>query len=243
MYSRNEDDDKASSSAQEGEADEEGSPSVGFGVSGKLWNGVLVMYDRATGSLWTQIDGRAIEGEREGELLEHVASSYTTWGAWVAEHPDTLVLDKPEDVRGFEHSRYDAYLEDPERVFFPELAEGLGDVGPKDVVFGVRVAGNQAAVTEKLMTSDGLVNGLVGHVPVTWIRLASTGAVRAFDRRLGGQVLVLQFASDGPGDSESLRDVLSGKAVHSDQLTELRVDRAFWYAWKHSHPDSLLLRR
>ena len=35
-----------------------------FGVSGKLWNGVLVMYDRATGSLWTAVDGRALEGER-----------------------------------------------------------------------------------------------------------------------------------------------------------------------------------
>ncbi len=235
-----------SPSKQEAERDdpgEDGAPSVGFGVSGKLWNGVLVMYDRATGSLWTQIDGRAIEGEREGELLEHVPSSFTTWGAWVAEHPDTLVLDKPEDVRGFEHSRYDDYLKDPEQVFFPELAKGLGDVGPKDVVFGVRVAGAQAAVTESLITSDGLVNGLVGHVPVTWVRRASTGAVRAFDRRLDGQVLVLAFASADPGDAESLHDVLSGQAVRSDQLTELRVDRSFWYAWKHSHPDSLLLRR
>lgn len=243
MYSRNETDNVTFASEQEAGTDSDGAPTVGFGVSGKLWNGVLVMYDRATGSLWTQIDGRAIEGDREGELLEHVASSYTTWGAWVAEHPDTLVLDKPEDVRGFEHSRYDAYLADPERVFFPELAEGLGELGPKGVVFGVRVARAQAAVTETLMASDGLVNGLVGHVPVTWVRLASTGAVRAFDRRLDGQVLVLAFADEASPDTESLRDVLSGKAVRTDQLTELRVDRAFWYAWKHSHPDSLLLRR
>lgn len=223
MYSRNEDD----------------ATSSGFGVSGKLWNGVLVMYDRATSSLWTQIDGRAIDGERRGELLQHVPSSYTSWGAWVAEHPETLVLDKPEDVRGFEHSRYDDYLADPERVWLPELAEDLGEVGPKDVVFGVRVGDSQTAVTESLLVSEGLINGLVGETPVAWIRRPATGVVRAVDRRLDGRLLVLAL-----GDEDgTLRDVLGGATLRADRLGELRIDRAFWYAWKRSHPDTLLLRR
>ena len=61
-----------------------------FGVSGRLWHAVLVMYDRETESFWTQIDGRAIRGEETGRRLEHVPSTFTTFGAWLDAHPDTL---------------------------------------------------------------------------------------------------------------------------------------------------------
>ena len=47
-----------------------GDATAEFGVSGKLWHGVLVMFDRETQSLWTQLDGRAIEGENQGLRLE-----------------------------------------------------------------------------------------------------------------------------------------------------------------------------
>ena len=45
---------------------------VELGVSGRLWRDALVMYDRRTGSLWSQIDGRAILGPAEGQRLEEV---------------------------------------------------------------------------------------------------------------------------------------------------------------------------
>lgn len=223
MYSRNTDDTEPTS----------------FGVSGKLWNGVLVMYDRGSESLWTQIDGRALEGPRQGEYLEHVPSTYTSWEAWVAAHPDTLVLDKPEEIHGWEHSRYDEYLRDPDELFMPELAEGLGGVGPKDVIFGVGVGGAHAAVTEELLLDRGVVNGVVGHTPVAWVRLATTGRVIVVDRRGRDGVLLLEAA----GDDGRLRDVLSDLQLRVEQLLPLRVDRAFWYAWKHTHPDSTALSR
>jgi hypothetical protein len=211
----------------------------GFGVSGKLWNGVLVMYDRGTESFWTQIDGRAIEGPRTGERLDHVPSTFTTWSAWVEAHPDTLVLEKPEEIRGWEHSRYEGYLADPERLFLPELSEGLGGVGVKDVVFGVRLGDAQLAVTEDLLRERGVVNGVVGKVPVAWVRFAPTGRVGVYSRRRGGSVVLLEAA----GGEGQVRDVLTGRVLHVDQLDALRVDRAFWYAWKRTHPGSLVLTR
>ena len=44
--------------------DDEGRP-LTFGVSGKLWRDALVMFDRQTGSLWSQISGDAIRAELE----------------------------------------------------------------------------------------------------------------------------------------------------------------------------------
>jgi hypothetical protein len=208
-----------------------------FGVSGKLWNGVLVMYDRDTESLWTAVDGRALQGERVGERLEHVPSTYTTWAAWREKHPDTVVLEKSEDAREQTDSYYADYFADPDDLFLPELGEGIGGVGAKSVVFGVRTDTAETAVTEVLLEQRGVVNGLCGDVPVVWIRDDQTGGVSAFDRRLAGEVLV--FAADGV--SGKLRDVASGVSLHTDALAAMRLDRVFWYAWKKTHPDTTVL--
>ncbi len=63
-----------------------------FGVSGLLYRSDLLMFDRETDSLWTQIEGRAISGPRAGERLELMRSSFERWDAWRARYPDTLVL-------------------------------------------------------------------------------------------------------------------------------------------------------
>lgn len=68
------------------------SGSTTLGVSGRLVNSNLVMYDRDTGSLWPQIGGTAVAGARKGETLEEINVHWTTWGAWLEEHPDTEVL-------------------------------------------------------------------------------------------------------------------------------------------------------
>ncbi len=66
--------------------------STTLGVSGRLINSNLVMYDRDTGSLWPQISATAIAGEREGETLDEVELFWTTWERWRSLHPETEVL-------------------------------------------------------------------------------------------------------------------------------------------------------
>lgn len=53
-----------------------------LGVSGALYRDALVMYDRETGSYWSQITGQAIRGPLVGEKLRHLPSVVTTWGEW-----------------------------------------------------------------------------------------------------------------------------------------------------------------
>ena len=45
-----------------------------FGTSGRLFASALVMYDRATESLWTHFDGRAVVGLLAGAELDEYAS-------------------------------------------------------------------------------------------------------------------------------------------------------------------------
>ncbi len=70
-----------------------------FGVSGKLIRNVLVMYDRQTDSLWSQLLGEAVQGEMVGTKLEFLPAWMTTWEEWKALHPNTLALDKGGTAR------------------------------------------------------------------------------------------------------------------------------------------------
>ena len=209
-----------------------------FGVSGNLWHGVLVMYDRGTGSLWTQLEGRAIEGPRAGESLEHVESTHTTWAAWKEAHPDTVVLEKSERALEMKESNYADYFADPDRLFRPELNEGLGGVGPKDVVYGVLHDAKAIAVTEAVFASGAVVNGVVASTPIAWRRDPRTGAVSARRRDGTGRVLVLIADDDG-----AVLDARSGAPLDWDAMPRLRVDRSFWYAWKRTHAESSVITR
>jgi len=65
---------------------------LSFGVSGLLYNSDVLLYDRATGSLWSQIMSRAVTGPLRGTSLTAVPLTHTTWADWRARHPRTEVL-------------------------------------------------------------------------------------------------------------------------------------------------------
>jgi hypothetical protein len=92
---------------------------VVFGVSGLLYQSNLLMYDRATESLWSQLGGQAVAGSMARTRLSSVPSELTTWGRWRALHPDTLVLSLDTGVaRDYTRDPYEDY-EASESVMFP----------------------------------------------------------------------------------------------------------------------------
>ncbi|MBI3040883.1 MAG: DUF3179 domain-containing protein [Chloroflexi bacterium] len=111
---------------------------VEFGVSGKLYNSNLVMYDRKTDSYWTQLDGLAIIGEMAGTRLKPVNIDTLVWRDWKAENTDAEVLSQETGFfRRYGVDPYGSYYEDS-LVFFP--VESRDDrVHPKTVVFGVEL--------------------------------------------------------------------------------------------------------
>ncbi len=81
-----------------------------FGVSGKLILNALVMYDHQTDTLWSQFLGEAVRGPLTGEKLTLLPVQLTTWQAWKAQHPDTLVLERGGGESPFEsYDPYSAY--------------------------------------------------------------------------------------------------------------------------------------
>jgi hypothetical protein len=125
-----------------------------FGVSGLLYNSDLVFYDRATNTLWDQIEAKGIVGPLTGEQLEFVPVSMTRWGRWRAAHPDTLVLSADTGFeRDYSADRYGEYR-DSMRIVFP-VNQRDDRLHPKTVVYGFMLDDGPIAFAAKLFDQSG----------------------------------------------------------------------------------------
>jgi hypothetical protein len=112
-----------------------------FGVSGLLYNSDVLLYDRATESLWSQILGEAIAGERVGKRLVSIPITHTTWGAWLELHPRTLVMsDETGHFRDYGRNPYAGY-EQSRDTYFAVNNAAPDNYHPKEVVAGLEHGG------------------------------------------------------------------------------------------------------
>ncbi len=75
-------------------------------AEGLLKNNLLIV-DRETDSVWSQLHGKAVIGPLEGQPLTVIPSIQATWGFWKARHPDTrlMVLESEEGRPYFYRNR------------------------------------------------------------------------------------------------------------------------------------------
>ncbi len=121
--------------------------STTLGVSGMLWRDALIMYDRATDSLWSQVNGTAVAGPAKGKRLQELPSELTTWREWKRRNPDTLVLVKP----ALPGSLYDDYFSDPGRIGVRGSTNDDPRLPGKELVIGIERNGRFAAVPLSLV--------------------------------------------------------------------------------------------
>lgn len=111
-----------------------------FGVSGLLYNSDLLLYDRESASLWSQIMGQAISGPRKGERLVSVPVEHTTWDEWIKRNPNTKVLSLDTGYRrDYSRSPYGDYDENGD-IYFP-LSFRSSQYHPKERVIGIEING------------------------------------------------------------------------------------------------------
>ena len=65
-----------------------------FGVSGLLYNSDVLLFDRETESLWSQIMMQGINGPSRGKRLMPVTTIQSTLGEWLEIHPGSIILSE-----------------------------------------------------------------------------------------------------------------------------------------------------
>lgn len=153
----------------------------GFGVSGLLYNSDVLLYDRATESLWSQLMSKAVSGPRRGELLNAIPMVQTTWGGWRKQHPDSQILSRETGYnRDYSRDPYATYTT-RDRLFFP-VAHLDDRLPPKLRVLGIQI-GQQAKAYpfSELNKTDGSVQDAVGGQAITVKYDAKSDSAAAYD--------------------------------------------------------------
>jgi hypothetical protein len=153
-----------------------GSKKTTFGVSGKLYQSCLVMYDRATETLWSQPWGTGIVGEHTDRNLSRIPLVKTTLGKWVEKYPDTKILSpKTGHIRDYFDSPYKHYAENP-HLYFPvrnldglkgNFKEGITIVfQPDGSAPPDRYGGKSVRFINSEIKREKSVDGRLGDLPV-----------------------------------------------------------------------------
>jgi hypothetical protein len=187
-----------------------------FGVSGLLYNSDVLLYDRATESLWSQIKGEAVSGPLVGATLEAVPVANTTWGAWRERYPDSRVLSRNTGHRReYDHDPYAFYDQSPDIkfdvAFRSEFDVAFRSQGfhPKQRVLGLTI-GDQARA-----------------YPITELDKVET----PLTERIGDRSVTIHY------DAEALA------AEARDENGELLPGvLAYWFAWYAFHPETSVFR-
>ena len=125
-----------------------------LGVSGKLYNSNLVMYDRATDADVPQILQTAVNGPNVGEEFTNIHVYVTSWKQWKAKYPETLVLSEDTGFsRDYTRNPYPGY-DELLRVWFPVAAES-DQFSSKEIVTGFTLDGMHLAVHKDTLKQKG----------------------------------------------------------------------------------------
>lgn len=138
-----------------------------FGVSGLLYNSDVLMYDRDTESLWSQLEMEAVSGPMIGTALEWLPSELMTWSAWKQKYPDGQVLSRDTGYRRkYDRVAYAEYKRSPNTIFPVDFTRQ--ELAMKDWIVGILIDGKAKAYAQSDLTKLGTntLRDIVNGVPL-----------------------------------------------------------------------------
>lgn len=118
----------------------DGQPTT-FGVSGLLYNGNVMPYDRETDSVWSQMRQESVTGELIGTQMEVYPVVETTWETCKFLYDEPLVLTRDTGFgKDYNTNPYESYITDNDWISYPvEYADSR--LPNKERVLGIIVNG------------------------------------------------------------------------------------------------------
>ena len=217
-----------------------------LGTSGFLYNSNKLMYDKATQSLWSTIEGIPVLGplSDKGIVLEPYSSTTTTWKQWKKMHPDTKVLALPTEYdRNYDEGEaYKEYFSTDKLMFpVPQIDNRLRN---KDEVLVIRTKSYQndpLAISINYLRKNRLYQGRIYNEDFV-VLSEKDGMSRVY------QAENIRFKSYKKGilkDQNGLMWNVSESHLESPQgvrLERLPSHNVFWFAWYNVFPSTRLVK-
>ena len=211
-----------------------------FGTSGLLYRSNKLMYDRTTNTLWEQFTGEPVWGDLVGSgiQLDVLPVVHTTWDEWLADHPDTLVLDiETGHVRdygeGVAYSRYFA----SSGLMFP-VPDRSGPLAVKDSVYAVRLNDQVVGYPILLLGKEEFLQDEIGGDPVVVFSTPDRSGGRAYAAPPGRVFAYDVDAGVATTEDGSRWTATEGALLgpSGEQLERLPGHNAFWFALVNHAP-------
>jgi len=235
-----------------------------FGTSGRLFASALVMYDRATESLWTHYNGLAVIGMLTGAELIEFPSPLLAWEDFRKSYPTGKVLDwtKTGYDRDYGRNPYTGY-DDPAKEPFAFRGSVDERAAAMRRIVGIRL-GDQAAAYALDFISGGAGKATTIELDGTplvilWKAGQSSaledvavnggrdvGSVGVFIAESAGQTLTIRHDGETFRDEETgsewsvIGEALSGP-LKGSRLERIPQFDTFWFAWSTYEPDTVLV--
>jgi hypothetical protein len=229
-----------------------------FGVSGMLRHSDMIMYDRATDSLWQQITGEAIVGGLTGERLSMVASQTVDFKEFANTFPEGEVLSRNTGYsRPYGQSPYAGYEKGDRPIVPVKLPKNLR-LRPLERVVTIQDGEKSKAYPLSILRRERLMEGRVnsrdfvifyrkGAVSsVDSKRIADSGDVGSatvFSPYLHQKRLRFTLRNDLITDTETgshwnLFGIATDGPLAGNHLTPIDHGTYFAFAWLIFRPDT-----
>lgn len=217
-----------------------------FGSTGLLASGNKVMYDEETETLWDQHAGIPTAGyylEATPDLvLDQFAVTQTTFGEWVDEYPDTLVLD-PDTGYDYEYAHYEdtigffRHYWNDEAAVQPGVEQAESELPEKADVYGLvsEDAGEVWVVPEDF---DAPLVATVHGREIVALRDA-TGDVAVYE----APPTPVELAEDALVDGDGTNWTVARNELRANGATRERIPgrHGLWFAFRTHYDDAAVL--
>ncbi|PIR97503.1 MAG: hypothetical protein COT91_01270 [Candidatus Doudnabacteria bacterium CG10_big_fil_rev_8_21_14_0_10_41_10] len=185
---------------------------VEFGTSGKLWNSNLVMYDRKTDSLWSQVLGEAIAGEKTGTKLGIIPWDQMKFGIWKQKYPNGEVLSRDTGATKF-------YGIDP-----------YGDYYTNDKLLYSRVNNRD----DRLIEKDNILGIVINGKPKAYL-VDAVRAAGGVEDDFSGEKIFLEYDKE----LDAIRIFRNNKDGEKERINPIP---SFWFSWVAIYPNTELYK-
>jgi len=217
-----------------------------FGGSGLLYNSNLILYDRLSVGLWSQMLEQSIQGQEVTRIPDKLQVVETTWGTWKAMYPSTSILSEDTGFsRNYNDYPYGSYREN-QSLLFPANNSGDDRLHRKARVLGINVGAVSRVYPLANFTSNvEVLNDVVGDTQVVVAGSSDLNFAVAFNREMA-DCTVLDFTAvqsrlpvvmqDNEGNEwDVFGNALSG-ARTGQRLQKTNSYTAYWFAWTAFFP-------
>jgi hypothetical protein len=217
-----------------------------FGVSGKLADNDLVLYDRETESEWKQSSGICLSGTHSGKTLTVVPAATMTWSAFEERFPDGEVLQPPEwGTADYGTDRFAEYMHSDyvgpggDDRLRTAIEDWPFEFHPKTLTLGVTIAGESRGYPRAVVTAaGGVVTDTLGGVEL--VVFATEEGIFAYERDN------ISFEPSGDanrfhGDG-TIWDPATGRSQDGRTLTRIPSRRLFAFTWRDDNGPAAFYR-